>query len=207
MIIRDTPYPIIKLKNKVYKFLSQEEIKNEISWQDIKKYLNYFNKSSFNNFKIPDISLTKYFIQSEYLGKSIFFKIDKIYDLFQLVKKFSNFYKDKNKNTISLGDIQLRNVYTKKNDFILLDLGKGAGEQVYYLYNEARLILNIADCGFYNEAINIFSKEDNKDILIIEIYKRSIFVFKKRLKKRKFKSALFRLILFLVFYFRLKNNV
>ena len=208
MIIRENPFPILRLKNKVYKFLPEKKIPLDINWVSIYPKIKIFNKeTNTKKFKIPNIEKTKYFIRMDYYGKSIYDSKEKINDLFKAINYFSKIFKDKENKTISLGDIQLRNVYFNKNKFIILDLGTGAGDKVDLFYNQARFLLNIIDCGFYKEALNIVKNKKNKNQIIKEIRRRVIIVFIKRLKSGSIKSALFRFVSFLswriILYFHL----
>ena len=70
-----------------------------------------------------------------------------IYELYDSISDFSkiNF---NGETTISLGDIQLRNVYKNNNFFVLSDLGIQAGEKVSLNYDRARFLVNLIDCNY-----------------------------------------------------------
>ncbi len=122
MIIRENPSLIIKIKNNVYKFLPNKEIKKETSWTKIKNKLNKFNqKTKKTNLKIPEIYSTPFFTKTKYLGQDLFSMGKNIYELYDSISDFSkiNF---NGETTISLGDIQLRNVYKNNKFFIIFVL-------------------------------------------------------------------------------------
>ena len=193
MIIRENPSLIIKINNNVYKFLPTNEIKKETNWTKIEDKLIRFNqKTSKINFKIPKIYSTYFFTKTNYLGKDLCSLGKNIYELYDSISDFSRIYFN-GKNTISLGDIQLRNIFKNGNNFILNDLGIQAGVKVSFNYDRARFLVNLIDCNYLKEAKNIIEKEEHKKSLILEMDKRCLQVFKKRLINLSIFSAIFRL--------------
>ena len=80
MIIRENPFPILRIQNKVYKFLPEKQIIQDTNWLSINKKISKFNKKTNTNtkkFKIPKIELTKFFIRMDYYGKSIYYSKEK----------------------------------------------------------------------------------------------------------------------------------
>ena len=196
MIIRENPSLIIKIKNNVYKFLPNEEIKKETDWTKIKNKLNKFNlKTKKTNLKIPEIYSTPFFTKTNYLGQDLFSLGKNIYELYDSISDFSRIHFN-GKTTISLGDIQLRNVYKNNKFFVLSDLGIQAGEKVTLNYDRARFLVNLIDCNYLEEAKNIIQNEKYKKSIILEMNKRSFKVFKKRLINLKVFSAIYRLLKF-----------
>ena len=196
MIIRENPSLIIKIKNNVYKFLPNEEIKKETDWTKIKNKLNKFNlKTKKTNLKIPEIYSTPFFTKTNYLGQDLFSLGKNIYELYDSISDFSRIHFN-GKTTISLGDIQLRNVYKKNKFFVLSDLGTQAGKKVSLNYDRARFLVNLIDCNYLEEAKNIIQKEHNKKSIILEMNKRCLKVFKKRLINLKVFSGIYRLLKF-----------
>ncbi len=193
MIIREKPSLIIKINNNVYKFLPKNEIKKETNWTKIENKLIRFNqKTSKINFKIPKIYSTYFFTKTNYLGKDLFSLGKNIYELYDSISDFSKIYFN-GENTISLGDIQLRNIFKNGNYFILNDLGIQAGINVSINYDRARFLVNLIDSNYLKEAKNIIEKEEDKKSLILEMDKRCLQVFKKRLINLSIFSALLRL--------------
>ena len=196
MIIRENPSLIIKIKNNVYKFLPNEEIKKETDWTKIKNKLNKFNlKTKKTNLKIPEIYSTPFFTKTNYLGQDLFSLGKNIYELYDSISDFSRIHFN-GKTTISLGDIQLRNVYKNNKFFVLSDLGIQAGEKVSLNYDRARFLVNLIDCNYLEEAKNIIQNENYKKSIILEMNKRCFKVFKKRLINLKVFSAIYRLLKF-----------
>ena len=204
MIIREDPYPIVKVGENVYKFLPPNLLESETNFLAINKYLFLYNKKTkFNKLKIPPIRKFFLFTKTKYMGKNVYETQKGLLKLYNCISNFSSLFKEGTNSSISLGDIQLRNVYFKKDKFYLLDLGTGAGSKVSYLYNQARLLVHLIDCGYGPHVIKILENEKNKKNLIIEMNQRSINVFKKRIFSGKFISAIFRLISYIKFIFKI----
>tara|TARA_B100000886_G_scaffold340395_1_gene309679 strand:+ start:3451 stop:4083 length:633 start_codon:yes stop_codon:yes gene_type:complete len=203
MIIRNYPFPIIKIGENVYKFLPPDLLKSETDFLRLNKYLSIYNqKTKFNKFKIPKIRKYFLFTKTKYMGDTIFASEKGLSKLYNCISDFSNIFKEENDSTISLGDIQIRNVYFKEDLFYLLDLGRGAGEKVSYLYNQSRFLVHLIDCNLELQTIKILKKEKNKKFILKAMNQRSIKVFKKRLLSGNFKSAFFRMILYIKFNFK-----
>ena len=207
MIIRNNPYPIIKIDENVYKFLPPDLIESETNFFCLNKYLSIYNqKTRLNKFKIPKIRKYFLFTKTKYLGDTVFESEQGLFKLYNCISDFSNIFKEENDLTISLGDIQIRNVYFKEDLFYLLDLGRGAGEKVSYLYNQARFLVHLIDCNLQLHSIKILKKEKNKRFILNAMHLRSIKVFKKRFLSGNFKSAFFRMILYIKFIFKVYQN-
>ena len=177
MIIRENPYLIIKINQKVYKFLTPEELKVETNWLKIEEQINIFNKETKKtNFAIPNIELTDNFTRTNYLGIDLFASGEKIYELYDSISEFSNIFFLGN-STISLGDIQLRNVYYKNNKFFLSDLGMQAGIKSNLYYDRSRFLVNLIDCNYKKQAKNILASEKQKKLILEEMDKRYYKVF------------------------------
>ena len=204
MLIREKPFPILKIGNNIYKFLPPDLISSELDFLSIKKLLNIYNrKTNLNKFKIPTIKRYKLFTKTKYLGVTLFNSKKDVLDLYKCISDFSNCFRTNSLFTISLGDIQLRNVYQYKQDFYLLDLGKSAGKKVDFLYNQSRFLVHLIDCDMSKTVLEILKEEKKKRILLKAMFKRSLIVFKKRVSTGRIVSGFFRFFSFLNLIFKI----
>ena len=140
------------------------------------------------------------------MGKTVFESKKGLFKLYNCISTFSNIFKEETDLTISLGDIQIRNVYFKEDVFYLLDLGRGVGKKVSYFYNQARFLVYLIDCDLQMYSITILKKEKNKRFLLKAMHQRSMKVFKKRFLSGNFNSAFLRMILYIKFIFIVYQN-
>ena len=198
MIIREKPYLILKIRNNVYKFLPNNLLAIETCWLVIKKNLKEFNKiTNEMKLKIPTVEKSPYYIKTIYFGKDLFTLGSNIEDLYKTIRDFSYMFLENDK-TISLGDIQLRNVYLNQDEFILSDLGIHAEQKVDIYYDRARFLVNLIDCNYQNKVNNILNNEKDKKNILASMEKRYLKVMKKRIKNLKIISSLFRSIKFIL---------
>ena len=197
MIIRDKPYLILNINNKVYKFLPNDLLKQEEKWLEIKPLLHQFNIRT-NNMKIelPSVEFSPFYTKTKYLGEDLFKIGSNIMELYESIKEFSYMFLD-NKKTISLGDIQLRNVYLNDSNFTVSDLGTQAGKHVNVFYDRARFLVNLIDCNYIKEANNIINIEKEKNCILFEMDKRYKKVTEKRIRNFKIISASYRFFKYL----------
>ena len=192
MIIRDKPYLILNIRNKVYKFLPKDLLKKEKKWLQIKPLLNQFNiKTNKKKLELPFVEFSPFYTKTKYLGEDLFKLGSNIIELYESIKDFSYMFLD-NKKTISLGDIQLRNVYLNESNFVVSDLGIQAGKDVNVYYDRARFLVNLIDCSYIKEANILLDSEKDKNYILFEMDKRYKKVTEKRIKNFKIFSASYR---------------
>ena len=204
MLIREKPYPIIRIGKNIYKFLPPNLIHTELDFLSIKEFLSVYNKKSkFNKLKIPKVKKFKLFTKTKYLGDTLFKSKKDILNLYKCISDFSILFNKGSFFTISLGDIQLRNVYKNKQGFYLLDLGQGAGKRVHFLYNQARFLVHLIDCNMVNTVLEILKRDSKRNYLVKAMNRRCLFVFKKRIFSGNIVSAIYRLFSYLKLLFKL----
>ena len=164
MLLRKRPFPIIKIGEYVYKFLPPDLLEIETDFFELNDRISIYNEDTpFAKFVIPQIDKFKFFTKTPFLGETLFESKNNIELLFKSISYFSQIFKQEDRTTVCIGDIQLRNVYFSNGDFYLLDLGISANKKVPIFYNESRFLVHLVDSGFSNKVSSILKSSINKE--------------------------------------------
>ena len=203
-VLRSEPSPIIIIGSYVYKFASPGELLIERQWIAVSELFKIFNAQNFDevyHLEVPNCQFTDFFMRTEFLGPTVLNTTVDLCKLYETMLQFGRLFAEDGR-TFSLGDFQLRNLYSDKHTIRALDLGEKTLTSVNVYYDRARFLLHLVDLEEYVKAMELFANDDDRIEILVEMRKRAKYLVSKRIRGRKVASALFRYFNFQVWVYR-----